>query len=740
MSSHIVSALEQLHEWRLDVRAHRVCILPFANDPAIVVLFAQHLESSYRVADDPDPLGDFASPEGREILRRDMLVLKVDTLFGPVAFDENQRNIGREAAGSQWLPNSLVEEFEDDQDELQEQIHFVRTTGSTTRNKIFSNRLVAPFLQAEAAAVVVADSAKNCDPGQFVNETEWFEQGSILRCGCSQCPVDTFVPRSTLAFQCTRCPAGSTTDGLEGQESCYDIDDNLLSPGALAFGYLAVALTWILGFVFMCWIGYHRNDPVVRMSQKEFLLLICVGAMISSSTIIALSFQAGSDESTKAATAGCTAAPFLYAIGWALQYASLSAKTYRLYLIMRNSEHLKRVKITFFKMLRIVFAVLAIDLAILISWTVVSPLIYARTEPITNVGSSSNVVTVESVGSCVMEDDAISFWAFAGPIMGFHFILLIGTNYLLFTVRNVADRYQEQKYIAMASILMFEILIVGIPVLVAVNDSPVATHIILVGIIAVSDIGILCFTFVPKIFFQQKGLEEGVSVEESIMRDSHRRLSSRETSQRRNTRGLFSIRPKESEMSSSEFDSHVAQECANDQKNSLVPFDNILVKESIVEEKHSDLEEEMTSEDLEESGMDRSSSSDHAEEGGAVEPFGLLNEHERMMQMTATLMREHERMMQTTANIMNVHEKRMACQGVRVRGEQESKPRSFWPSQAQDLRAIRQIPREIATKSSEVKLQSNDDELSLSSLPRQSDHTDITEDISKGESKESTRL
>lgn len=113
--------------------------------------------------------------------------------------------------------------------------------------------------------------------------------------------------------------------------------------------------------------------------------------------------------------------------------------------------------------------------------------------------------------------------------MGIHFLLLIITNVLLCFVRDVSDRYQEQKYVGLASMLMFEILIVGLPVLVAVNDnSPAATYIILVGIIALADIGILCFTFVPKIRFQRTGLEEGVGFGESIMRKSYLHATTRE--------------------------------------------------------------------------------------------------------------------------------------------------------------------------------------------------------------------
>jgi hypothetical protein len=44
--------------------------------------------------------------------------------------------------------------------------------------------------------------------------------------------------------------------------------------------------------------------------------------------------------------------------------------------------------------------------------------------------------------------------------------------------------------------------------------------------------GTLCFIFVPKIKFKIKGLEEGVGFGESIMRESHRRASTREISRR----------------------------------------------------------------------------------------------------------------------------------------------------------------------------------------------------------------
>ena len=463
------------------------------------VLYSQHLQATYRVDDAPNPLADFNTTEGRERLRRAMVVLNVETIFGPVAFNEDQRNIGRGAAGTQWLP--------------------LQADGS------YLNALVSPFLQAEASTVIPAASALPCPAGQFINETYRASMGSILAGGCHGCPDGFFTNRPGEVYECRACPEGSSTEGATGATRCVAVEDNLLPLGIRIFGYAAVFMTWCFAIGFFIWMCHNRSDPVVKVSQFEFLALICVGAMISSSTILALSIQASSDQDTSIASSACTAAPFLYAIGWVLQYGSLSAKTFRLFKIMKNNKEMRRVKVTALQMSRIVVVALVIDLAIVISWTVISPLVvrtkisshvvrlflrflvhlisklfccfiisfaveqYDRQELGTNVNHDTGVETIESVGRCANLNDDVGFWAFAGPLVAHHFILIIGTNLLLLKVRDVTDRYQEQKYVALASMLVLELLLVGIPVMVAVNDSPVATFIVLTGIIALGDTG-----------------------------------------------------------------------------------------------------------------------------------------------------------------------------------------------------------------------------------------------------------
>jgi len=139
----------------------------------------------------------------------------------------------------------------------------------------------------------------------------------------------------------------------------------------------------------------------------------------------------------------------------------------------------------------------------------------------------TNVMTVSSYGSCSLVDGQ-SMWAFVGPIIAIHGLLMIVTNIILYKVRNIGDRYQEQKYIALCSLFVCEVLVIGLPVVIAVGENSVAVFIVLSAIIALTDIGTLCFVFLPKIKFQRKGVTEGVGVGETIMKSQYKKASARE--------------------------------------------------------------------------------------------------------------------------------------------------------------------------------------------------------------------
>jgi 7 transmembrane sweet-taste receptor of 3 GCPR len=153
---------------------------------------------------------------------------------------------------------------------------------------------------------------------------------------------------------------------------------------------------------------------------------------------------------------------------------------------------------------------------------------YVRQVISVEVDDVNHVTTVNSRGSCSMVDGP-SIWAFVGPIVGIHFLLMVGTNIVLYSIRNMDDRYQEGKYVGLASLFVCEVLVIGLPVVISVNENPAAMFIVLSGIIALSDIGMLCFVFLPKIKFQRKGFEEGVKFGETILKKDHKKATQRES-------------------------------------------------------------------------------------------------------------------------------------------------------------------------------------------------------------------
>ena len=51
-------------------------------------------------------------------------------------------------------------------------------------------------------------------------------------------------------------------------------------------GYVLVAISWSMSLGYLVWVVLNRKNSVVKISQPEFLVMMCVGAMISSSAII----------------------------------------------------------------------------------------------------------------------------------------------------------------------------------------------------------------------------------------------------------------------------------------------------------------------------------------------------------------------------------------------------------------------------------------------------------------------
>jgi hypothetical protein len=101
----------------------------------------------------------------------------------------------------------------------------------------------------------------------------------------------------------------------------------------------------LLAFGFMGWTWKNRDKRVVKASQPFFLHLICFGCIVLATSIVAHQFDPAI-SSIHGCSIGCTSTIWLVALGFAIIFSSLFAKTRRINVIMNGAAHFKRVKLT----------------------------------------------------------------------------------------------------------------------------------------------------------------------------------------------------------------------------------------------------------------------------------------------------------------------------------------------------------------------------------------------------------
>eukprot|EP00957_Ditylum_brightwellii_P176399 13432839-Ditylum_brightwellii.AAC.1 len=90
---------------------------------------------------------------------------------------------------------------------------------------------------------------------------------------------------------------------------------------------MAIALG--LSIFFTGWTVFYRNLRIVRASQPFFLVMICTGAAIMSAAIIPFGMD-DKNSSVEACSRGCMAAPCLVCTGFAIAFAAVFSKLWRI--------------------------------------------------------------------------------------------------------------------------------------------------------------------------------------------------------------------------------------------------------------------------------------------------------------------------------------------------------------------------------------------------------------------------
>lgn len=247
-------------------------------------------------------------------------------------------------------------------------------------------------------------------------------------------------------------------------------DTNMIPPGIKGAAYGLFGLNVLVIFVWATWLYLKRETPQVQVSEPSFLLLVLLGCLISSSTIIALAQE---DEGDGAVPA-CMAIPWLYSAGFSVTFGTLFARIHRVYKVfthqyvlpmltssVRSSQtsssttlrHQRPQPVNVKDTLLSIGAVLFLDVIILILWTFIDPLEWKRSV----VRMDQFGHPLETSGTCHCE----SWKIFVSLIVVLHVGLLAVACYMCYAARFIPTKYSEHRYVSISMISNLQIFIVG---------------------------------------------------------------------------------------------------------------------------------------------------------------------------------------------------------------------------------------------------------------------------------------
>ena len=158
------------------------------------------------------------------------------------------------------------------------------------------------------------------------------------------------------------------------------VNYNLISRGALIFGWTFSGFVLLNSLFWMIWTIINRKKFVVRASQPVFLCQICIGVFIMALSIIPLSMQEESDGGTSRfdLDAACMATPWLIFSGFVTAFSAIFSKTWRLMKLLENSRGMRRIQIMPRHVIGPFVALMTVNCVLLLACTLIAPFQWTR--------------------------------------------------------------------------------------------------------------------------------------------------------------------------------------------------------------------------------------------------------------------------------------------------------------------------------------------------------------------------
>lgn len=171
------------------------------------------------------------------------------------------------------------------------------------------------------------------------------------------------------------------------------------------------------------------------------------------------------------------------------------------------------------------FLLLGANVLVLILWTLLDPLTYARRA---HQGTDGWNRVISSYGSCSSEN----LLPFLIPLAVLNIGVLVISNWQAYKARLIESEFSESTYIGFVMAIFLQCSLTALPVLFVISDHPQAYYLVLTSSIFILNMAILLIIFVPKAVMVERLRRQSDDAQARYIEDSVR-LSQQRTSSRR---------------------------------------------------------------------------------------------------------------------------------------------------------------------------------------------------------------
>ena len=189
--------------------------------------------------------------------------------------------------------------------------------------------------------------------------------------------------------------------------------------------------------------------------------------------------------------------PWLFCLGFSIIFSTLFSKLWRLNKLVRASIRFRRIECKPRDVMLPMAVILSVNITLLSVWTAVDPPQWQRiyTDPLNSYGTCRPYGTGDN-GDMTATKTLVSLLAVV------NICALILAQVQAWKARTITSEVlSESKYISLAIFGNLQIFLIGLPLLVIVQDNPPARYFLSVGIIFLVCVGMLLLIFGPKIWF-----------------------------------------------------------------------------------------------------------------------------------------------------------------------------------------------------------------------------------------------